>query len=299
MPSPLKIAVVTDIHNGRPSLTKRGPEAVRLLEEFRDAADGGEVDLVVELGDRITDTDEARDRDAMEQVAEVFASMATPHHHVIGNHDVVNLDRADNEQAFDQPFHSTSIELHEWRLVFWQADVVMEQDHRPELLPADLDWLEAELAASSWPAVVFSHVPLDNASMTGNYYFQENPEFATYGNVGDAQRIITRSGTVAACVAGHVHWNNLSRIDGIPFVSIQSLTESYTTQGDASGCWATLELSDRLRWTGHGADPIDLVVELGGPERTWTPPLAPFAEMARQRAERAAERSPSTTSEAL
>ena len=282
MPEPLRLAVVTDIHNGRPSLTKKGPAAIPLLERFADFVATEEPDLVVELGDRITDTDPETDRAALTQVADVFAAMTAPSLHVLGNHDLVHLSVDDNQIILDQDFASASVDRHGWHLVFWQADVRMTATHEPVLADHDLRWLEADLAATDLPSVVFTHVPLDGASMTGNYYFQANPQYATYANVADAQRVISAA-RVALCVAGHVHWNNVSRIDGVPYLSLQSLTESFTTQDEASASWAALTLHDQqLNWRSHGRDPIELTVDLGGPDRRWTAPLPPFAELQRR-----------------
>ncbi|MDG2111737.1 MAG: metallophosphoesterase [Actinomycetota bacterium] len=283
MPEPFQIALVTDIHNGRRSLTKRGPEAVRLLGRFAEFVEVESPDLVVELGDRVTDTDPEADRASLEAVARVFDGVTTPRVHVMGNHDLENLSLAENEDYLGQSLTSHSMDVKGWHLVFWQADVHMGLDHEPRLTGDDLAWLASDLAGTDLPAVVFSHVPLDGASMTGNYYFQANPQFGGYGNVDQAQRVISDAGVVALCVAGHVHWNNISRIDGIPYVSLQSLTESYTTQDEAAASWATLTLDERLQWTGHGDDPIELTVNLGGAGRQWTPPLPSFADLAARR----------------
>lgn len=283
MSEALQLALVTDIHNGRRSLTKKGPEAIPLLRRFAEFVAAESPDLVVELGDRVTDTDVDSDRAALEGVAEAFAGVNAPRAHLLGNHDVVNLSVEDNEECLGQSLASRSIDLKGWHLVFWQADVHMSMDHEPGLSDDDLAWLESDLRATDLPTVVFSHVPLDGASMAGNYYFEANPEFGGYHNADRARRVISDSGVVALCVAGHVHWNNVSRIDGVPYVSLQSLTESYTTQGEASASWATFTLDGQLRWSGYGGDPIELTVNLGGVDRRWTSPLPPFAELAARR----------------
>lgn len=283
MPEPLRLALVTDIHNGRPSLTKKGPEAIRLLERFAEFVEVESPDLVVELGDRITDTNPDADRAALEGVAAVFTELATPRMHVMGNHDLEHLSVADNEDCLGQSFASRSVDVNGWHLVLWQGDVAMTMDHAPRLTDDDLAWLEADLASTDLPAIVFTHVPLDGASMTGNFYFQANPQFAGYSNVDLAQKIIAESGVVALCVAGHVHWNNISRVDGIPYLSLQSLTESFTTQEKAAASWATVTLDEQLHWHGHGADPIELTVNLGGANQKWTAPLPSFAELAERR----------------
>ena len=283
MTEPLTLALVTDIHNGRASLTKRGPEALRLVEEFIEFAETSSPDLVVELGDRVTDADRSSDRASLGQLAELFAELSVPRTHVMGNHDLVNLSVEDNEQLLAQSFRSSSMDLKGWHLVFWQADVAMSASHEPRLTDENLEWLGADLASTSLPAVVFTHVPLDGASMTGNFYFESNPQFAGYSNVRRAQQIISESQRVPLCVAGHVHWNNLSRIDSVPYVSLQSLTESFTTQGRAAASWATISLDEQLYWTGHGADPIELAVNLGGAGQRWAAPLPTFEELAARR----------------
>ncbi|MCP3990670.1 MAG: metallophosphoesterase-domain-containing protein [Actinomycetia bacterium] len=282
MPEPLRLALVTDIHNGRRSLTKLGPMAVPLLEGFAEFVATEPPDLVVELGDRVTDTDYDADRVALEEVAEVFAAITAPRVHLMGNHDLVHMSVDDNRQCLGQDFESTSLDMKGWHLVLWQADVQMDLGHEPALTDEDLAWLESDLASTDLPAIVLSHVPIDGASMTGNFYFQDNPQYATYRNVSAAQQVISEADNVAVCIAGHVHWNNISRIDGVPYVSLQSLTESFTTQGDASAGWTTMELDHQLRWYGRGRDPIEVVVNLGGPGRRWTPPLPPFTELERR-----------------
>ena len=200
---------------------------------------------------------------------------------MLGNHDVKFLTVDDNEEILGQPARSHGVAVGGWRIVVWQADVAMGADHVPTLTDGDLAWLEDELASSDRPTVICTHVPLDAASMTANFYYDANPEYATYRNVGDAQRLIVEAGNVAACLAGHVHWNHLSRLGGIPFVTIQSLTEGFTTAGEAAASWALLELANDLRWTGFGLDPIEVRAPLGGVG--WTEPLPPFAELGARR----------------
>ncbi|MCB0992291.1 MAG: metallophosphoesterase [Acidimicrobiales bacterium] len=284
MPDCLRLALVTDIHCGRESLTKKGSLAPELLDRFAGFVADYEPDMVVELGDRITDTDPEADRAALDAVARSFDAVAAPRAHLMGNHDLVHLTVDENQELLAHPMASASVDLAGWHLVFWQADPSMSGAHEPTIAPDDLAWLQSDLAATDLPSIVFTHIPLDSASMRGNFYFEANPQYGGYSNARAAQEVISAAGNVAACVAGHVHWNNLSRIDGVPYVSLQSLTESYTTQGRASASWATIELeAHQLRWTSHGNDPIELVVGVGGAARSWETPLPPFAELARRR----------------
>ncbi len=273
MPDPIRLAVVSDIHHGEDKLTKRGAAALGLLDDFlRFAGDWG-ADMVVDLGDRISDIDRPTDARLLAEVAARFEGMNTPRAHVNGNHDAAFLGAAANADALGQADGSFAVELKGWRLIFWQADTFIPLPDPFRIRPSDLDWLAAELPKSDAPTIIFSHAPLGSGSMAGNYWFQNNPEHGGYPNADAARRVIESAGHVVLCVAGHVHWNSLNRIDAIPYVTVQSLTESFTTGGAPAAAWATLEIGDDIRWRTHGRDPIDVAMPLRRPGERWTPPL--------------------------
>ena len=286
MAGTLRIAVVTDIHHGRISFTKLGPDALRLLTGALAEMDADEVDLVVDLGDRISDVDRDVDRELTAAVAEAFASSSTPHHHILGNHDVAHLAVEDSEELFGRSMRSTSFDLGGLHLVMWQADVRPDRSVGFAASEDDLDWLAADLAATDLPCVVFSHIPLDGASLRGNFWFQNNERFGGLANVDDVQRVLQSSGNVIACIAGHVHRNQLSTIDGVHHITVQSLSDSYSSGGVACGAWATIEIDDeRIAWTTHGLDPISMTLTRRTVGRHWDPPLPPFEEIRRARVE--------------
>jgi len=276
MMNTLKLAIVSDIHHGPTRYTKVGAAALPLLRDVCDRVTASGADMLVDLGDRISNADHDSDRELMSEVAAVFEPMDLPRVHLLGNHDMHYLSKVENESVFGRPLGSHSVDLKGWHLVFWQLDLSGRFPDNP--LPADIDleWLRADLASTTLPAVVFTHVPLDGASMTGNYYFQNNPASATLRHASRALHVISSAGNVVLCVAGHVHWNNVSSIDGIRFLTIQSLAESFTTEGEASGAWAEIELSDRLTWRVHGADPVEYEAPIRGLNHHWVPPLPSF-----------------------
>lgn len=277
MADALKLAIVTDIHHGADTGTKRGSAALPLLRRFIDFADGWGPDAVLDLGDRISDVDGATDRALMQEVAAEFRAVRQPRFHLLGNHDVAFLGAADNAVALGADLGHRSVVMNGWRLMFWQADTFI---HRPQgfrLRASDLEWLRAELAASAEPVLLFSHVPLGGGAMTGNYYFQENTQYGGYLADGAAiRRTIVDSGKVKLCAAGHVHWNALHTVDGIPFLSIQSLTETCTT-GEPAAAWATLELDDcEARWRSFGLDGLSATLALPADGARWAGILPPF-----------------------
>lgn len=272
----LKLAIVTDIHHGPTRYTKQGAAALPLLETVRDRIAASDTDLVVDLGDRISNVDHDTDAGLMRDVMSVFAGVTGARAHLLGNHDMHYLSRAENEAILGRPLGSLSQDMKGRHLVFWQIDLSGRFPDRPIPSDADLDWLRRDLANTTLPSVIFTHVPLDGEAMTGNYYFQNNTASATLRHTQAAREIIEASGKVILCVAGHVHRNHNTTIDGIRYLTVQSLAESYTTEGAASGAWADIEIDDQIRWTVHGGDPMRYEAPVRGLNAHWTPPLPSF-----------------------
>ena len=277
MTDTLRLALVTDIHHGPTRYTKLGAEALSLLESFRDQVAAGEFDLVVDLGDRITNVDHDADIELEKEVEAVFAQIDTPRAHVLGNHDLHYLTIEENESIWGQSLTSHSKDLKGRHLVFWQLDLSGKLGEASLPSQADLDWLCDDLASTSLPAIIFTHVPLHSGAMTGNFYFHNNLSPSTLPRTAEARAIIEAAGNVVLCLAGHVHWNDSATIDGIRYLTLQSLTESFTTQGEASAAWAEIEIDDsEVRWRAHGGDPLRYEAPLRGRNMRWVPPLPPF-----------------------
>ena len=281
-PETLKLAIVTDIHNGPNQKTKMGSAALPLLAEFSAFCQTYQPHFIAELGDRISDVDASADADQLGEVAAHFTDLPSPHHHILGNHDQVHLSIADNARILGQSMDHHSVDVAGRHLVFWQMDTKL---HRPQgFAPniADMAWLRADLAATNLPAIIFSHVPLDGGALHSNYYFDSNQQFGGLPHAREIQALIRQAGNVILCVAGHVHWNNVSLIDGVPYLTIQSLCESFTTEGEAAGAWATIEVDHEIRWQTHGRDTISLAVPVRNQNAHWREPLPPFEELVQQ-----------------
>jgi hypothetical protein len=246
------IAVVTDIHHGTASHTKRGDTALRLLADFVTWSNAEGPDLVLEPG------------------------LTAPVHHLCGNHDRDHLSVAQNAEILGQPLENEVIDLGTWQLALWRAEAKINRHlQRPgfDLPEADLLWLSRMAQSAQKPTLVASHVPLSGHSQIGNYYFQGRPQLSTYPQHLRALAALSQARVPMACVAGHVHWNTVTTIDGIPHLTQQSLTESFTTAGAPAGAWGMIELGAQLHWQVRGDDPFE--ARLSPTARRWTPPLAP------------------------
>jgi Icc protein len=257
MSAALRIALVTDIHHGADTGTKVGSQALPLLRRFCDRAEDLAVDLVVEMGDRINDVNRDTDMAHTREVAAAFANLSVPRVHLLGNHETAKMTPADAETALGQSLASHSRDLGDFHLVFWNADVRVQLGPRFVISEDDLAWLAADLAATERPTMLFSHIPLDDSSMTGNFYFERVAHgLGHYSNGAAAREVIERSGKVFLCLAGHVHWNRHTAVDGVHHIAIQSLTESFTCHPQAAGAYALLEVGDDIRLEVFGHDPF-------------------------------------------
>ncbi len=281
MTSSLKISIVTDIHCGEDLQFKKGTEALGLLDRFVEHVRQTDPDVVVDLGDRISDTSVEGDRRNLQAVADRFARISTPRFHIVGNHDVVNLSRRDNEHALQVSLKQQVLETGVWRLVFWHPDVTSVGTigmRAPSV--ADLDWLEKALPVNGSPAVIFSHLPVSGLPMTGNRYFEFHPDGATYPIHREIRHLAERAGGPIIWFSGHIHWNSLTTIRNVHHVTIQSLTECYPHSNTASGAFADVELTPHsISINVAGRDPIGLRVNMPPMLAETCSPSAPMEQI--------------------
>ncbi|MFW6234286.1 MAG: metallophosphoesterase family protein [Spirochaetota bacterium] len=271
----VRVAVIADIHHGRDDETKLGSKALSLLDDALAAISGVNPDLLVDLGDRITDASVEEDKRLTREVAKRFIETELPRAHLLGNHDVESLDDAFIEEALASPVSHYSKNIGTWSLVFWQAAPHYRRGNL-RIPESDLGWLADELRKCSYPTVIFTHVPLDCGAMDGNYYFEKAPEGrARHYNAETARRIIIESDSVVLVVSGHAHWNRLNTVDGVHFVTVQSLTETFTTYPEPAGAWADIRLGESIHVEVRGRDPIRLVLPIRGKEAHWLTRSAP------------------------
>ena len=274
----VRLAVIADIHHGKPSATKRGDAALPLLETFAAFSNAARPDVVLDLGDRISDEDRETDLVLEREVAEALQAVDAPIHHINGNHDRDHLEVADNEEILGQSLQNETLDIGDWRIALWRADskILRSEDHSGFVLrETDLLWLSRVAQNTDRPLLVVSHVPVSGHAQTGNYYFQHNPGASTYPMAERARAALSQASHPVVCLAGHVHWNTITTVDGITHLTQQSLTESFTTQGEPAAAFGLLELGDTVHWQVEGRDPVDFTFR---PTLSrWTPPLPDFS----------------------
>lgn len=289
----MKIAIITDIHHGPLSHTKDPNwHALPALRAFIDRANAEGADLVLDLGDHISDTTHEADYRAMSEVAQAFKAFPGRRVHVLGNHDVANLSVGDNEAIFGRSMASSVTDLGEFRLIAWQPGVRINYGVGFPNAADHLDWLIETLNSDERPAVIATHVPLSGHSQIGNYYFQNNSHYSTYPDHQVVREAVEATGKAALWLSGHVHWNTVTNVNGVQHVTIQSLSERFTTMPLTAAAHAIVEIRNgQFTVDVDGNDPfhVRLPFRKSG-DRPWMAPkpprdtIAPVLEAERLRA---------------
>lgn len=277
----MKIAIVADIHHGPQSHTKEaGWNGLPVLQQFIERAIAEQADLVLDLGDHISDTTHEADYRAASEVAAIFKLFPGRRIHVMGNHDVDNLSIADNEAIFGQSMQSSVTDLGELRLIAWQPGVEITMGVGFRNAAPALGWLVDTLNADERPAIIATHVPLSGHSQIGNYYFERNAHYATYPDHEKVRQAVEATGKAALWLSGHVHWNTVTNVGNVQHVTIQSLSERFTTMPETAAATALVEIRDgQFTVDVYGNDPfhVRLPFRKSG-DRPWMTPEAPFTE---------------------
>lgn len=107
----ITIALITDIHYGPSSHNKAEDfDALGAIDDFVAMAEREGADLLLDLGDRISDRSFEEDARSAAAVVDRLAAFSGPRAHLLGNHDVVNLSIADNERILGQSMQSRIID---------------------------------------------------------------------------------------------------------------------------------------------------------------------------------------------
>ena len=273
----LSFALVTDLHFGPEArfggklrkLTGRAPELTRaFIQRMNEVV---HPDFVVNLGDDIEDDTADVDRARYTECNALLRKANAPLVHVAGNHDTIHLkvaellqiwgrgpwDRAkDGFYGFDSGgCHFVVLHTHE------KKDVEITVGRR------QLEWLASDLAATRLPTVVLMHHSAADQDLRGNRWFEGSPEICLVKERAELRRILREDGQgrVRAVFNGHLHWNHLDVIGGLPYVTVQSLIENLDDDapGRPAAAHAVCRLNDkRLVVEIEGNDPARYQIEL-------------------------------------
>jgi 3',5'-cyclic AMP phosphodiesterase CpdA len=265
----VRFALISDAHFGKNAyhagkLRKLTQFAEPLSRQFVEQMNQLErPDWVVNLGDVIEDENRRVDLEQYGRFISVLDKLSAPIVHVAGNHDSVNLSDDDLRSLWRHSgplYYSRNFDdLHV---------VVLRTVHaggRITLPTEQLRWLENDLSATALRTIVFMHHPASEMLLEGNRWFEKAPNICRVAERRRVREILESSGKVIAVFNGHVHWNHLDIIGGIPYVTLQSLIENIDDDapGRAAATWAVCDLvSHRLIVRVLGEQPARYQLEL-------------------------------------
>ncbi len=265
----LKIGFVTDLHFGPRAfhdgklrkLTHHAAElttaAVRAMNETL------KPDLLVNLGDDIEDEDREADLRRYTECQEILRTAKSELVNVAGNHDTVNLGRDDLNRIWGREgplFYS--LDRGGFHLTILHT---LEQKEVEVRLPqAQLEWVKDDLARTSLPTIVLMHHTASEQDLEDSFWFKGLSNRALVKERAELRRILEESKKVRVVFNGHVHRNYLDVINGIPYVSFQSMIENLDEDapGRPAGAYALAVLTEtRTTIRVHGNDPARYQIE--------------------------------------
>jgi len=265
----LTLGIVTDLHFGPEAhhdgkLRKMTHMAADLARDFvRRMNDEVHPDLVVNLGDDIED--ESRDVDLMRygECQAILRGARAPVVNVAGNHDLVHVNREDLNRFWQRtgPLYY-AFDAGGWHFVVLHTIERHDVDVRvPE---PQMEWLRADLSASGPPTIVLMHHSASEQSLDDSRWWPGRAHLALVKERAELRRIFEASGRVRGVFNGHLHWNHLDVIAGIPYVTVQSLIENVDDDapGRPAAAHAVVTLGERRMVVRvRGNDPARYQVE--------------------------------------
>jgi len=258
----MRFALITDVHFGprayhEGKLRKLTDRAGELTQRFVERMNAHErPELVINLGDVIEDATRERDLEEYGKFVGHLKGLDARVQHVAGNHDQINLSADDLRSLWG---HSGELfyafDFGGVHFVVLRTDEV--KDKAVHLPAAQLEFIEQDLGSTRLPSIVLMHHPASEQRVQGNRWFEQAPHLCRVVERGALRKVLEASGKVVAVFNGHVHWNHLDVIRGIPYVTLQSLTENLDDDapGRPASAYAVCNIDERR-----------LQVDVGGEE---------------------------------
>ncbi len=235
----LRVGLVTDLHYAdKPAAkTRYYRETLDKLAEAGERFRRDEVAFVVELGDFIDAADAVEDERAyLRRIQRDFASICANRYYVLGNHCVETLTKQEFLGEVGQERAHYSFDRGGFH--FAVLDACFRKDGEPygrrnshwtdANIPGEqLEWLEADLKATSRKVIVFMHQRLD---VSNDHAVRNAP---------DVRRILEDSGKTLAVFQGHSHKNDYREVGGIHYCTLVAMVEG---SGAENSGYAVMDL---------------------------------------------------------
>jgi len=236
----IQFGMVTDCHyaDREPGGSRHYRESVDKLAECVAFMNGQDLDFLIELGDlkdQDAKPDEAKTIAYLQEIEGVFAGFGGPRYHVLGNHDMDSISKAqfmahaaNTGIPPDRTYYS--FDANGVHYIVLDANYTgggADYDHGnfdwtdANVLGGQIEWLEKDLADTALPTVVFCHQRLDGA---GDLFVN---------NAEPVRAAIEASGKVLGVFHGHHHAGDYSLINGIHYYTLKAVVEGAGAENNA------------------------------------------------------------------
>ena len=245
----LRVGLITDLHHAdKPSAgTRHYRETLSKLAEAATQFEKDKPMFVVELGDLIDAADSVEtEQRYLKTINREFSAISKDRHYVLGNHCVDTLTKDEFLGGVEQKQSYYSFDRGDFHFVV--LDACFRNDGEPygrknskwndaNIPDSEVEWLQADLKATSKKTVVFAHQRLD---MSNDHGVKNCPE---------VRKIFEESGKVLAVFQGHSHQNDLKDIGGIHYCTLVAMVEG---SGAENNGYSVMEIAPdgTIRMTG-------------------------------------------------
>ncbi len=244
----LRFGIVTDSHyaDTEPRGTRFYRESITKMAECVELMNEQHVDFLVELGD-FKDQNNPPDRNEtlryLCDIERIFESFNGPRYHVLGNHDVDSISKAQFSEFTTNtgiPAGKTFYSFDKNGVHFIVLDANFNgdgtsydygnKDWTDANIPSEqLDWFKRDMKSTSLPVIVFVHQLLDGE---GDHYIN---------NAVEARALLQKHGHVLAVFQGHMHTGNYSYIENIHYYTLKAMVEG---TGGENSSYAIVEVDN-------------------------------------------------------
>lgn len=245
----VRVGMVTDLHyaDKPPAGSRHYRETLSKIAEAREQFQKDKPDFVVELGDLIDAADSVEtEKKYLATINKQFTALPGDKHYVLGNHCVTTLRKEEFLEGVGQKKPHYSFDRGGFHFVV--LDACFRSDGVPygrnnfqwtdANIPDDqVDWLRADLRATTSKTIVFAHQRLD---VKGDHGVK---------NAEQVRKTLEESDKVLAVFQGHSHKNDLKDIHGIHYCTLVAMVEG---SGVENNGFSLLDLFDdgTIRLTG-------------------------------------------------
>ncbi|NLJ80702.1 MAG: hypothetical protein GX335_06745 [Firmicutes bacterium] len=219
----IRIGLLSDLH-------VNGKEELDLLAEIMRFFALQELDLVVELGDRLQDKSAGADLEQTAKIRQVLTKPGLPVLHLHGNHDLRFAPKDALNEVLAKEHGYERYFVNDYQIVLLDSN-----DPSPGLIsPEQSAWLKAAIKAD-FDSIIFSHYPLAPIEVEEHPYFYQHREKSFILNYEDIKDAVSFEKGVIAVYQGHLHWLKQRKINGVPFTWLPSVRKSFDGGFPAGG----------------------------------------------------------------